>query len=109
MVSGAPTPVVKAIADMWNVPHAIGSPAEFVAGRYTGGMIGEPCIDAIKAHYLKQYLTENNLAIDSKASYAYADSFSDLGLFEMVGNPVAVYPDKELAPWAKERGWKIIA
>jgi HAD superfamily hydrolase (TIGR01490 family) len=108
LVSGAPTPVVQAIAAMWKVPHALGSPAEFKDGRYTGGMTGEPCIDAEKARLLKSYLANQNIHIDSNTSYAYADSYSDLGLFEMVGNPVAVYPDKELTALAKERGWKTI-
>jgi phosphoserine phosphatase len=27
---------------------------------------------------------------------------------DMVGNPIAVYPDKRLAEYAKEHGWKVI-
>jgi phosphoserine phosphatase len=27
---------------------------------------------------------------------------------EMVGHPVAVYPDKELFTYAKEKGWTVI-
>ncbi|MEK7310504.1 MAG: hypothetical protein AAB382_00915 [Chloroflexota bacterium] len=46
--------------------------------------------------------------IDLTASYAYADSYSDLGLFEMVGHPVAVYPDKKLADLAREKGWRVV-
>jgi len=108
LVSAAPTPIVQAIAKMWNVPHAVGSPLEMEAGRCTGRMPDEPCLDAHKARYLKQYLDQRGLAVDADASYAYADSYSDLGLFEMVGHPVAVYPDKQLAALAKERGWKVV-
>src|SRR3712207_802346 len=35
LVSGAPQAVVEAIARMWQVPHAIGSPAAQRNGRYT--------------------------------------------------------------------------
>ena len=107
LVSGAPTPFVQAIASMWKVPHAIGSPVEFRAGRYTGRM-DEPCLDGQKAVYVRRYFGEQRLDIDFGLSSAYADSFSDLGLFEMVGHPVAVYPDLRLRAFAQARGWPVI-
>jgi len=109
LVSAAPQPIVSAIAQLWGVPHGLGSPAEFKNGRYTGGMAGEPCLDAYKARYAKQYLAQRNLMVDFAASHAYADSYADLGLFDMVGHPVAVYPDEKLAAHAKARGWEIVA
>jgi len=108
LVSGVATPIVEAIAQMWQVPHAIGSPAEKRNGHYSGGMTGEPCIDEQKAIYIRKYFGEKKIDLDLKNSFAYADSYSDLGLFEMVGNPVAVYPDLKLAALAKERGWGVI-
>jgi phosphoserine phosphatase len=45
--------------------------------------------------------------VDLAESYAYADSTSDLHLLEMVGHPVATYPDDGLRPIALERGWQI--
>ena len=108
LVSGAPTPLVKSIAGMWGVSHAVGSPTEKQQERYTGRMPGVPCLDGQKAVYVRQYLEENALDIDLTASYAYADSYSDLGLFEMVGHPVAVYPDQTLADLAREKGWRVV-
>jgi len=93
---------------MWQVPHAIGSPAEKRNGHYTGGMTGEPCIDEQKAIYIRKYFGEKKIDLDLKNSFAYADSYSDLGLFEMVGNPIVVYPDLKLAALAKGREWRII-
>lgn len=46
--------------------------------------------------------------IDWKNSYAYGDSFSDLPVLELVGNPIAVNPEEKLKIIAKERGWEII-
>ncbi len=43
-----------------------------------------------------------------KNSRAYADSFSDLAIMELVGEPFAVRPDEDLLNVAKERQWKII-
>ena len=46
--------------------------------------------------------------IDLAASYAYSDSESDLPMLRLVGHPVAVNPDKELARVAREEGWEIM-
>ena len=108
LVSGAPTPVARAIARMWGVAHAVGSPAGFRDGRYTGRLSGAPCIDEHKAVYARRYFADQGITVDFAASYAYADSYSDMGLFEMVGHPVAVYPDRKLRALAGERGWAIM-
>jgi alcohol-forming fatty acyl-CoA reductase len=44
---------------------------------------------------------------DLGASYAYADSHSDLPLLAAVGNPVAVNPDVALYRVARARGWPV--
>lgn len=46
--------------------------------------------------------------IDWQNSYAYADSYSDLPVLQLVGNPVAVNPNKKLHQFAKENKWEII-
>src|SRR5699024_9416255 len=46
--------------------------------------------------------------IDWKNSFADADSYSDLSVLELVGNPVAVDPDQDLRNIALERDWEII-
>ena len=47
-------------------------------------------------------------ASTSRASYAYCDSESDLPMLRLVGHPVAVNPDKELARVARAEGWEIM-
>ena len=46
--------------------------------------------------------------IDWSNSFAYGDSYSDLSVLELVGNPVAVRPEPKLKSIAKERMWEII-
>lgn len=46
--------------------------------------------------------------IDWENSYAYADSFSDLPVLELVGKPIAVHPDQKLKSIAQKRQWEII-
>lgn len=47
-------------------------------------------------------------AIDWKNSFAYGDSYSDISVLELVGNPVAVNPKPQLQDIAKKRQWTII-
>lgn len=49
-----------------------------------------------------------NNDVDWKNSFAYGDSYSDLNVLELVGNPVAVKPDSRLLQVANARKWEII-
>ncbi len=46
--------------------------------------------------------------LDLVASTAYADSFADLALLELVGHPVAFNPDRRLRKAAYARGWPLL-
>jgi HAD superfamily hydrolase (TIGR01490 family) len=46
--------------------------------------------------------------IDLASSYAYSDSESDLPMLRLVGRPVAVNPDQELARIARDEGWEVL-
>ncbi|MET0959476.1 MAG: HAD-IB family hydrolase [Psychrobacillus psychrotolerans] len=46
--------------------------------------------------------------IDWENSYAYGDSFSDMPVLELVGNPVAVRPEEKLRSLANARGWEVM-
>ena len=50
----------------------------------------------------------NGHQVDWENSYAYGDSFSDLPVLKLVGNPVAVRPEEKLRKLARERGWEIM-
>ena len=41
-------------------------------------------------------------------SRAYGDSYADIDVMQMTGEPVAVNPEERLAGYARSRGWKII-
>src|SRR5690349_8220914 len=85
---------------------AVGSVAEVVDGVYTGREGGPFNYREGKAQALRE-LAERE-AIDLAASYAYSDSESDLPMLRLVGHPVAVNPDKELARVAREEEWEIM-
>lgn len=108
LVSSGPQPMLKTIARSLGVEHAIGTRFEMQDGRYSGRSLKPVCIDQYKAILAKEHLQNLGIPVDYDASYAYADSTSDLSLLEMAGNPVAVYPGEQLKQIATQRGWKII-
>jgi alcohol-forming fatty acyl-CoA reductase len=74
-------------------------------GRYTGFMATPPLVGEARAAWLRRYAEDEGA--DLRASYAYADSHSDLPLLRAVGNPVAVSPDSALYRVAKRRRWPV--
>ena len=57
---------------------------------------------------LKVHEALDGYQIDWENSYAYGDSFSDMPVLELVGNPVAVRPEERLRSLANARGWEVM-
>jgi HAD superfamily hydrolase (TIGR01490 family) len=105
IVSSAPTEVVGPLTEFLGADDAIGTRADVDAdGNYTGELefyaYGAHKADAVRKLAAREYI---NLPM----SYAYSDSITDLPMLEVVGHPVAVNPDKELARVAGEREWEV--
>jgi HAD superfamily hydrolase (TIGR01490 family) len=108
LVSAMLTPSLKILGDALGVTGVVGTDIEFANGRFTGRVLPPVCMGAEKERRAHQWLRTRGIAIDFAASYAYADSISDLQLLQMVGHPVAVHPDAQLAALAREKGWQVI-
>ncbi len=107
LVSGGPVPLLQRIADELDLHHVVGTRFELLNGHYSGRSLEPVCLDENKATLTKAYLFEEGIEVDYRCSYAYADSISDLQMLEMVGHPIATYPDDQLNLIAQERGWRI--
>jgi HAD superfamily hydrolase (TIGR01490 family) len=108
LVSAMLTPTLKMLGEALNVTGVIGTSIEFANGRFTGRVVAPVCMGNAKGKLLRDWLTARNITIDFAASFAYADSLSDRALLEMVGQPVAVNPDPQLAALAREKNWEIL-
>ncbi|MCW5877211.1 MAG: HAD family hydrolase [Anaerolineales bacterium] len=108
LVSAGPTPLLDTIARHVGADMAVGTEPELREGRYSGRLAGPVCIDEQKALLSQAAMHAAGQDIDYGASSAYADSRTDLDMLEMVGHPVAFYPDEFLRPIARERGWAIV-
>jgi HAD superfamily hydrolase (TIGR01490 family) len=108
LVSAGPTPLEEKIAQKIGAHIAVGTDFEIQTGRYTGRKAGIVCLGEDKAILAKAKLNDLGIEVDFATSFSYADSAGDVAMLEMVGNPVALHPDEQLLPIAKERGWNIV-
>jgi putative phosphoserine phosphatase/1-acylglycerol-3-phosphate O-acyltransferase len=108
LVSGTFAPWLEMIAQRLDVPHAIGTRLELRNGRYTGRILPPLCQGEGKPERARAYLAEKGLEVDWMASFAYADRNTDVPLLNLVGHPVAVYPDEALLAHAQAQGWPVI-
>ena len=107
LLSGTPSPLLEEIANSLEITESVGTPPRMRNGRYTGQAELPVCQGEHKAGRLLEYFQETE-DVDFAESYAYADSITDLPVLNLVGHPVAVKPDIELAQIAQETGWEVI-
>lgn len=107
LVSTGFTNMIDAIGQTVGAQMAVGTDLELKNDRATGNIIPPIVIGVQKQIETKRRLAVRGVDIDFENSFAYADSITDLGLFDMVGNPRPVYPDAELAALAQSKGWPI--
>ncbi len=107
LLSGAFQPLLETIGERLGADVSLGTQPEQRNEHYTGRALEPVCQGKGKAARLRTYLAEEGSDVDLTACSAYADSIFDLPVLEMVGRPVAVYPDQELAALAAQRGWPV--
>jgi phosphoserine phosphatase len=84
----------------------IGTRSEVKDGVYTGNPDGPLTYRDGKPVAMREVAEREG--IDLSASFAYSDSESDLPMLRVVGNPVVVNPDAELARVARAEGWRVM-
>jgi HAD superfamily hydrolase (TIGR01490 family) len=105
IVSSSGAEVVEPIGQMLGADHIVATRMVIDDGKYTGE-ISYYAYGPTKADAIREMA--ESLGYDLENSYAYSDSQTDLPMLDVVGNPVAVNPDKELARVARERDWPIM-
>lgn len=106
VISGSPIEIVKEYAEHLKFDKFFGSIYELdEKGFYTGGEIFVPVED--KGKIVKKLVREEDFSF--KDSYGVGDTQSDAKFLELVENPIAFNPNKNLKKIAEEKGWKIFA
>lgn len=105
IVSAATPYQVEPAARDLGIKHIMCTRMEVENGKFTGAIVEPACWGEGKAILGRAFAEEHG--IDLKNSYFYTDSYEDLPLLEIVGNPKAVNPDKDLTALAMENEWSI--
>jgi HAD superfamily hydrolase (TIGR01490 family) len=106
IASSSPEDYIALLAEELDIDGVIGTKALVVDGRYTGDLDGPMVHGPNKAARVHALAEERG--IDLSRSFAYSDSINDLPLLEVVGNPVAMNPDRKLAVVARRRGYHVL-
>ena len=101
--------LTEPIAAAFGVEHLIATEPQTRNGRFTGDIVGAPCMREGKIEHLERWLAGRGRKLNDFAeSWLYSDSINDRPLLERVTHPVAVDPDLRLAEIARQRGWRSI-
>ncbi|GAA4785965.1 HAD-IB family hydrolase [Streptomyces ziwulingensis] len=103
LVSGSFPACLDPVAEHLGADVLLCSRPEVRAGLLTGA-IGTPMIGAAKADAVRRLAGRRGL--DLERSHAYGDHISDVPYMELVGHPVVVGDDSELAGHAARHGWR---
>jgi alcohol-forming fatty acyl-CoA reductase len=104
LITGAITPLTRPVAPLFDevIAAQLGVGAD---GRCTGFLAAPPLVGESRAAWLRHRAAVEGW--DLSASYAYADSASDLPMLRAVGHPVAVDPDIALSRVARRQRWPV--
>ncbi|MDO3394476.1 HAD-IB family hydrolase [Nocardioides sp. SOB44] len=105
LVTAAPIEIAQVIARRLGLTGAMGTVAEHDGGVYTGRLVGDMLHGPAKAEAVRALAEREGL--DLQACSAYSDSFNDLPMLTMVGDPCAINPDSRLRAHAREAGWRV--
>lgn len=108
IVSGMLTRCAELFKEHLGIEAAIGTEPEFKNGSYTGQTVPPAISGTVKVDKIRELVSSRGWDVDWAASYAYGDSFADRYMLELVGNPVAVYPDGKLHKLAMEKNWEVL-
>jgi phosphoserine phosphatase len=105
LVTATPVEVADVIAGRLGLTGALGTVAEHVDGVYTGRLVGDMLHGPAKREAISALAEREGL--DLARCSAYSDSYNDLPMLSLVGDPCAINPDTKLRAHARASGWRI--
>ncbi len=105
LVTAAPIEIARIIARRLGLTGALGTVSEHVDGVYTGRLVGDMLHGAAKGEAVRALAAREGL--DLNACSAYSDSYNDLPLLSLVGDPCVINPDARLRDHARANGWRV--
>jgi len=105
LVTAAPIEIATTIARRLGLTGALGTVAERVDGVYTGRLVGDLLHGPAKAVAVQALAEQEGL--DLARCSAYSDSYNDLPMLTLVGDPCVINPDSRLRDHARAQGWRV--
>jgi len=105
LVTAAPVEIARIIARRLGLTGALGTVSEHVDGVYTGRLVGDMLHGPAKAEAIRALAAREGL--DLARCSAYSDSYNDLPMLTLVGDPCVINPDAKLREYARREGWRI--
>jgi len=105
LVTAAPIEIATIIARRLGLTGALGTVSEHVDGVYTGRLVGDMLHGPAKSEAIRALAEREGL--DLSRCSAYSDSFNDLPMLSLVGDPCVINPDSKLRDHARANGWRI--
>jgi HAD superfamily hydrolase (TIGR01490 family) len=105
LVTAAPIEIATIIARRLGLTGALGTVSEHEDGVYTGRLVGEMLHGPAKGEAVRALAEREGL--DLEQCSAYSDSYNDLPMLSMVGDPCVINPDSRLRDHARAQGWRI--
>ncbi len=105
IISSATRYQIEPVARDLGIDRVLCTELEVEGGAFTGRVIHPTCYGEGKVRAARRLAGEADLDLDQ--SYFYSDSDEDLPLFEAVGRPRPLNPNRGLQRIAVERGWPV--
>ncbi|HET8717934.1 MAG TPA: HAD-IB family hydrolase [Nocardioidaceae bacterium] len=105
LVTAAPIEIAGIIARRLGLTGALGTVSEHVDGVYTGRLVGEMLHGPAKAEAVRALAAQEGLDLTRCA--AYSDSYNDLPMLSLVGDPCVINPDARLRAYARAHRWRV--
>ncbi len=106
LVSGALDFLMDRLATHLGATGVIANRLEIKDGYATGRLLRPVVAGPEKAKLIRKDAKDHGHDLDN--CFAYSDSYSDVPMLSVVGNPAAVNPDTRLALLAKAYGWPVL-
>jgi HAD superfamily phosphoserine phosphatase-like hydrolase len=107
LVSGAYEPLLNSVTEDVTFDCIIGSSIPYEDEKLRKNAAINYIYGERKTEFITNHLS--NMKVDWKNSFAYGDSYTDLNVLELVGNPVAVNPEPRLLEIANHKKWEVIS
>lgn len=108
LATAAPHFYTAALARRLGIADVVASPSSWKGGCLVPAIDGANCYGADKRQMVEAFLHRAGIERGAAHIRFYSDHASDLPLFELCDEPVAVNPSRKMAAIAAARGWPVL-